>query len=184
MVVPPDFRAGPRAQDGSRQTQRSHSPSLPRSSPHRQSAALPSPAPQPLQTPFASTLRVSSRRCASSRSSSGRAPCLERVLSDCWSAPSSSSSSSPSWSRGPRPYFSHPSLVNSNPCLSNTFASLHHSGNLSTVMHACPAHCVVAPPGSLRSLRYKLPLTGQDRLGKVRPLRLPKRALPKQQERT
>ena len=124
------------------------------------------------------------RRCASSRSSSGRAPCLERVLSDCWSAPSSSSSSSPSWSRGPRPYFSHPSLVNSNPCLSNTFASLHHSGNLSTVMHACPAHCVVAPPGSLRSLRYKLPLTGQDRLGKVRPLRLPKRALPKQQERT
>ncbi len=65
----------------------------------------------------------------------------------------SSSCSSPSWSRGTRPYFSPPSLVNPNPRFSNTFACLHLDGRIGsyTVWPACRlvppeigTHCVVS----------------------------------------
>ncbi len=131
-VVPRDSRARAPAQEP-RKKQRPRLPSLLLASsfPRLLLASLCAAAPlaSPFRKPPSSTFRVASQPWASWRSSSENAPCLGRVFSDCRSAPSSSCSS-PSWSRGTRPYFSPPLLVNSNPSFSNTFACLHLNGRI------------------------------------------------------
>ncbi len=120
--------------------------------------------------------RVASRCWASYRSSRENYPCLERDLPDCWPVPSSSCSS-PSWLRGTRPYVSLPSLVNSNPPFSNIFACLPPNANILCRRLGSAPSWVIGGPKSMRSPPYKFLLTGGRGLGKVRALRLPKRAL-------
>ena len=126
--MPRELRARTPPAQGSQQVgQRLGSLPLSASSLLRPAAATPcasAPLASPSRRPLWPALRVASQPCAPRLSASENAPCLERALSCCSSAPSSSCSS-PSWSRGTRPYFSLPSLVNSNPSFSNTFACFH-----------------------------------------------------------
>jgi hypothetical protein len=131
-VLPRDCPAHSQAQGPQRKSPSLLSLPLPASCSPQPFAAAPcaaAPPPWPLRKPLRSPLRAASRPSAPLRSLSENAPCLDRVFSDCWAAPLSSCSS-PSWSRGTRPYFSPPLLVNSNPCFSNTFACLHLSGRI------------------------------------------------------